>query len=314
MTSTPYGRDLLHRYEGNPILTVEDVPFRANTVFNGSPIVTDDGHIHLLLRIEGQQGYSFFVLARSEDGLNFKIDDKPVVMPAKSGPFARYETKGIEDPRVTWLEGTCYVIYTAVSEWGPRMVIAKTKDYTHYERIAIISPPGNKDGVLFPRKVNGRYVRLDRPIGKGTGSIWVSFSEDLINWGDTQVMISPRGGYWDSFRIGASVPPIETDQGWLEIYHGVRMSSAGPIYRIGTVLTDLDEPWRVIKRCSMPILGPREDYERIGDIPNVCFACGAVCDGDGNMKIYYGAADTSICVATCTIKDIMEKSFDVDHY
>ncbi|MCK5565574.1 MAG: glycoside hydrolase family 130 protein [Planctomycetes bacterium] len=300
--------DLLHRVPENPVITVEDIPFRANTVFNGTPVATDDG-VYLLLRIEGQHGYSFFALARSTDGLNFTIDEKPVMLPAKEGPFAKYETKGIEDPRITILEGTCYVVYTAVGLCGSRIALAKTEDYVNYERIAIISEPGNKDGILFPRKIGGRYARLDRPIGLGVGSMWVSYSPDLINWGDSQVIISPRSGYWDNFRVGASVTPIETEEGWLEIYHGVKMTSAGPIYRIGVVLLDLDDPSKVIKQGAQPILSPREDYERIGDIGNVCFACGAVTDDDGNMKIYYGAADTSICIATCTLDQLLNEAF-----
>jgi len=308
------GRDLIHRWEGNPALTVEDVPFRANTVFNGTPIHTEDGKVLLLIRVEGQQGYSFFVLARSDDGLRFTIDDKPVMMPAKEGLFGRYETNGIEDPRVTFIDGTCYVVYTAAGDYGPRIALAKTEDYVNYERIALISEPVNKYGVLFPRRIKDRYARLDRPIGKGVGSIWVSYSDDLIHWGDTEVVLTPRSGYWDSWRIGASVPPIETPEGWLEIYHGVKFTSAGPVYRIGTVLLDLDEPSKVIKRCSGPILGPREDYERIGDIPNVCFACGAVVDDDGQMKLYYGAADTSICIALTSLDELMTESFNHDHH
>ncbi|HUT23748.1 MAG TPA: glycoside hydrolase family 130 protein [Sumerlaeia bacterium] len=309
MAQRKRGKDLLHRWEENPIISVENVPFRANTVFNGTPIVTDDG-IYILLRVEGQQGYSFFLLARSADGLHFHIDEKPAMVPATEGPFAPYECKGIEDPRVTFIDGVCYVVYTAVGDCGPRIALARTDDYANYERIALISEPGNKDGVLFPRKVNGLYARLDRPIGQGVGSIWVSYSPDLVNWGDSEVVISPRSGYWDEYRIGASVPPIETPEGWLEIYHGVKMTSAGPIYRIGAVLMDLDDPANVIKRGSAPVLSPREHYERIGDIPNVCFACGAVLDRDGAMKIYYGAADTSICVALTTLDELMEKGFD----
>ncbi len=300
--------DLLARVPENPVITVEDIPFRANTVFNGTPVVTDDG-VYLLLRVEGQHGYSFFALARSTDGINFTIDNKPVMLPAKDGPFAEYEIKGIEDPRITVLEGTCYVVYTAVALCGSRIALAKTEDYVNYERIAIISEPGNKDGILFPRKINGRYARLDRPIGQGIGSMWVSYSPDLINWGDSEVIISPRSGYWDDFRVGASVTPIETEEGWLEIYHGVKMTSAGPIYRIGVVLLDLDDPSKVIKQGDQPILSPREDYERIGDMGNVCFVCGAVTDDDGNMKIYYGAADTSICIATCTLDQLLNEAF-----
>jgi len=305
----PMGRDLLHRWEGNPAITIEDVPFRANTVFNGTPMVTENG-VFLLLRVEGQQGYSFFALARSSDGLRFKLDEKPVMMPAKSGPYAKYESKGIEDPRATVVDGTCYIMYTAVGQWGPRIAIARTEDYVNYERIGIVSEPGNKDGVLFPHKIDGRYARLDRPIGIGRGSIWLSYSPDLLNWGDSEVVISPRAGYWDDFRIGASVPPIETEKGWLEIYHGVKMTSAGPIYRMGTVLLDLDDPSKVIKRSAMPILSPREDYERIGDVYNVCFGCGALVNEKGNMKVYYGAADTSICVALCSMEELLTESFE----
>ena len=303
------GRDLLHRWEGNPAITVDDIPFRANTVFNGTPIPTNDG-VLLLLRVEGQQGYSFFALARSRDGLRFQVDEQPVMMPSKSGPFAKYEIKGIEDPRATIIDKTCYILYTAVGNCGERIAIAKTDDYTHYERLGIISEPGNKDGVLFPKKIKGRYARLDRPIGKGRGSIWISYSPDLLYWGNSELLMTPRDGYWDEFRIGASAPPIETKEGWLEIYHGVKWEASGPIYRVGTVLLDLDDPSRVIKRSSMPILSPREYYERIGDVPNVCFACGAVVLPNNEVRIYYGAADTSICVALCTMEQLLIESFE----
>ena len=262
-----------------------------------------------MLRIEGQHGYSFFALARSKNGLHFTLDDEPVMLPAREGPFAIYEKKGIEDPRITVIDGVCYVVYTAVGDCGPRIAIAKTDDYVNYERIALISEPGNKDGILFPRKIGGRYVRLDRPIGMGVGSMWVSYSPNLIDWGGSEVIMTPRRGYWDDYRIGASVTPIETDEGWLEIYHGVKMTSAGPIYRIGMALLDLDDPSKVIKRGDAPILSPREDYERIGDVGNVCFACGAIVDDNGDMKVYYGAADTSICIATCNLNKLLEEGF-----
>jgi predicted GH43/DUF377 family glycosyl hydrolase len=304
----PYQRDLLHRWEGNPAITLEDIPFQANTVFNGTPIVFG-GEINLLLRVEGSQGYSFFALARSKDGLHFNVDEKPVMLPQKDGPFAKHEIKGIEDPRATLLENTWYIVYTPVGPCGPRIAIAKTDDLVNYERIAIVSEPGNKDGILFPCKINGKYARFDRPIGNGRGSLWISYSPDLIFWGDSKVVMTPRKGFWDDYRIGASTPPIKTNEGWLEIYHGVKMTSAGPIYRAGTVLLDLDDPSKVIKRGISPILSPRENYERIGDVPNVCFPCGAIVDDDSNMKIYYGAADTSICIATTSLEELLNESF-----
>jgi predicted GH43/DUF377 family glycosyl hydrolase len=300
-----YGRDILHRFEGNPVISLEDIPFRCNAVFNGAVVKKGDEYYHLL-RVEGQQGYSVFALARSKDGLHFTVEDKPVMIPARKDPFAKYETRGIEDPRITELEGIYYVMYTAYSKYGTRIALAKTEDFYHYERIALVSGPGNKDGILFPEKINSEYVRFDRPIGKGVGSMWVSYSKNLVDWGRSELLMTPRLGLWDSFRIGASVPPIKTEHGWLEIYHGVKKTVAGNIYRIGTVLTDLEQPHKVIARCSEPVLSPREDYERIGDVGNVTFACGAVVENSGEIKVYYGAADTCICVATTNFNELIE--------
>lgn len=305
--SRPMGRDFLHRWEGNPIITLEDIPYRCNTVFNGTPVKVGDEYF-LLIRVEGQQGYSFFSLARSQDGFHFTVDPEPVMLPAKEGPFAMYETRGIEDPRLTEIDGRYYILFTAYSNWGTRIELAETTDFVHYERIALISEPGNKDGVLFPEKINGRYARLDRPIGNGIGSIWLSFSDDLIHWGDHQLVMTPHSGYWDSYRIGASAPPIKTEAGWLEIYHGVKMTSSGPIYKIGSVLFDLENPSRIIARCDEPILSPRETYERIGDVNNVVFACGAIVEPNDEIKIYYGAADTCICVATGKLSQLIERT------
>ena len=301
----PFGYDVLHRFEGNPIITLEDIPFRCNTVFNGTVVKKGEEYFHLL-RVEGQQGYSVFALAKSKDGLHFTVENKPVMEPARKGPFARYEKRGIEDPRFTLIDGVYYIMYTAYSKFGTRIALAKTEDFFHYERIALLSEPGNKDGILFPERINGEYVRLDRPIGKGVGSIWVSYSKNLVDWGKSEILMTPRQGMWDSYRIGASVPPIRTRHGWLEIYHGVKMTTAGPIYRIGTVLMDLEQPHKVVARCNKPILSPREDYERIGDVGNVAFACGAVVEDTGEIKVYYGAADTCICVATAEFEKLID--------
>lgn len=306
--SNDVGRDLLHRHEGNPILTLDSMPYRCNTVFNGTPVKVD-GEYLLLIRVEGQQGYSFFALARSKDGFEFEVESEPCLIPAHEGPWAIWEEHGIEDPRLTELDGKHYIVYTAVGRFGHCITLAVTEDFHSYERIAIISEPGNKDGVLFPRKIDGLYARLDRPIGNGVGSVWISYSPDLINWGRSEFVFAPRARYWDSYRIGASAPPIETKFGWLEIYHGVKMTSAGPIYRVGAIMLDRDNPAKVLGRCLPPLLSPREDYERIGDVGNVVFACGAIVEDDGEVKVYYGAADTSICVATCHIDDIIASCF-----
>lgn len=298
-------RDLFHRWEENPVIGLEDIPFRCNTVFNGTTVKYRDEYL-ILLRIEGQQGYSFFALARSHDGFHFTVEDEPILFPAKEGIFSKYEKFGIEDPRATFIDGTYYIMYTAFSSHGPRISLAKTDDFHTFERIALISEPGNKDGVLFPEKIGGLYVRLDRPIGHGIGSIWISYSKDLKNWGRSKVLITPRQGHWDSHRIGASVPPIRTDYGWLEIYHGVKMTPSGPIYRAGILLLDIEDPTKVISRSDVPSLSPREEYERIGDVGNVVFPCGAIVEDDGEVKLYYGAADTSLCLATTKLENLIE--------
>lgn len=303
------GRDFLYRYEENPILTAEDIPFRCNTVFNGSP-VKFEGEYLILFRVEGLQGYSFFALARSRKGFLYKVDDKPVMLPEKKGKFAKYEERGIEDPRITFMDGVYYILFTAVSVFGPMIEIAKTEDFKKYERIALVSSPGNKDGVLFPEKIKGKYARLDRPIGNDIGSIWISYSDDLIYWGHSKAIITPRPGYWDSYRIGASVPPIKTDKGWLEIYHGARMTASGPIYHAGSVLLDLEDPSKIVARCDEPILSPRENYERVGDVNNVVFASGAIVEEDRTIKVYYGSADTSICMAMGDLDELIDRTYN----
>lgn len=303
-------RDVIHRWEGNPIVTLDDIPFRCNTVFNAGAIKFGSEYL-LLIRVEDLRGRSIFALARSEDGCRFVVDPEPVMWPAEQGPHAKYETRGIEDPRITHIEGAYYILYTAASDYGPRLALARTENFTSFERIGVVSQPPNKDGALFPRKIGGRYARLDRPMDGGTGHIWVSYSDDLIHWGQSEVAMTTRADHWDCTRIGASAPPIETDRGWLEIYHGVKDTSGGPIYRLGAALLDLENPARVIGRAAIPILAPREYYERVGDIGNVVFSCGAVLEEPTKeVKLYYGAADTCVCLGTAKIGEIIERCFE----
>lgn len=300
------GRDVVERWYKNPIISLEHVPFPCNTVFNAASIKYKDEYI-LLMRIEDLAGRSVFALARSEDGYHFTVDPAPVMEPSKEEPFRSYERRGIEDPRITFLEGSYYIMYTAYSRYGARLALAKTDDFKTYERIGLISEPENKDGCLFPRKINGRYARLDRPYGGGIGNIWISYSDDLLYWGDSHVVMTTRGGFWDTDRIGASAPPIETEYGWLEIYHGVKNTSAGPIYRMGAVVLDLEDPSKILCRSAVPILNPREYYERVGDVGNVVFSCGAILEDDGNIKIYYGAADTCICLGFANVHELIDR-------
>jgi len=300
-----FGLDLVRRWERNPIITPADIPFPCNTVFNAGAAKFGEEYI-LLLRVEDLEGRSVFALARGRNGHDFKVADDPVMTPAAEGEFAAYEHGGIEDPRITPADGAYYIMYTAASDFGPRLALAKTDDFVNFRRIALISEPDNKDGALFPRKIGGRYARLDRPKVGDSGNIWISYSDDLIHWGRSDIVMPVRGDSWDSWRVGASAPPIETRFGWLEIYHGAKATSHGPIYRLGAAMLDLENPSNVLCRSSIPILTPREYYERIGDIPNVVFSSGAIMEADEEIKIYYGAADTCICLGTCRLEEIMQ--------
>jgi predicted GH43/DUF377 family glycosyl hydrolase len=202
------------------------------------------------------------------------------------------------------VDDTYYIIYTAYSHYSPRLALAKTEDFENFERIALISEPVNKNAVIFPKRFKRRYVRYDRPMSAGIAT-WISYSYDLLHWGDSKMVFETRPGYWDADRIGPGAPPIRTKKGWLLIYHGVKRTSAGPIYRLGVALFDLKDPATLIGRSREPILSPTEYYERVGDVPNVVFTTGAILEKNGEVKIYYGACDTSICLATAHIDDLL---------
>jgi predicted GH43/DUF377 family glycosyl hydrolase len=289
------------------MLTIEDIPFPCSTVFNAA-CAKYKGRYILLLRVEDLAGRSVFALARSEDGYHFELEPEPVMTPCKGqGCFNEYEKKGIEDPRITEIGGVYYIMYTAASPYGPLLALARTTDFDNFERIALISEPANKDGVLFPEKINGKYARFDRPVAGDIAHIWISYSDDLITWGNSRCVMTVRDDHWDSWRIGASSPPIKIEEGWLLIYHGVKAASSGPIYRLGAAVLDYDDPSHVRCRSAIPILSPREYYERVGDVNNVVFSCGAILEDDGQeLKIYYGASDTSICIGTAKVNELMQ--------
>ncbi len=294
------------RFEGNPILTADDIPYECNTVFNAAACRFNGKYV-LLLRVEGLDGHSHLTLAYSDDGYTFTVEPQPWIVPSNDPVFGPYEHYGVEDPRITEIDGVYYIVYTAFSKFGPRVAIARTEDFRTVERVSLATVTDNKDAVLFPEKINGKYVLLNRPGGMGGQSacIWISYSPDLIHWGEAKVVLSPRAG-WGNSKLGACTPPIKTDRGWLVLYHGVRVTAAGRLYRIGAVLLDLEDPAKVVGFTPHFIFGPEEDYERTGDVPNVVFPCGQVLEPDGTLRIYYGAADTCIGVAEAKLEDIVE--------
>ncbi len=293
------------RYQGNPILRREDIPYPCNTVFNAAAVKFKDQYL-LLLRVEDLSGYSHLTLARSEDGYHFEVDSKPWIVPAKNGPFEIYERYGVEDPRITPIEGKFYITYTAFGPYGPRVGLGVTEDFEHFERIALITEVDNKDAVLFPEKINGRYVMIDRPGGFGgaRGDIWIQFSPDLIHWGQAQVLLAPEPG-WASGKLGGATPPVKTNDGWLLLYHGVRTTGSGRLYRVGALLLDINDPRKITDYTHHFIFGPEESYERTGDVPNVVFPCGIIPEEDGTLKVYYGAADTYIALAEAKTNDLI---------
>ena len=295
--------DLMVRDAHNPLITAADLPYVANTVFNAG--AADLGNeVLLLLRVESCSGRSHLIVARSRNGVtDWQFDDLALLHPAQNCP---YESYGAEDCRITWMDelGKWLLAYTAYSEQGPGIALATTEDFRTAERVGLVLPPVEKNPAVFPKRINGLYAMLHRPCLSG-GSVWISYSPDLVFWGKSEVVIPIRGGpWWDAVRVGVGPPPIETDAGWLVIYHGVKEVAGGPIYRLGAVLLDGDAPNRLIGRTRRWLLSPQQPYERVGDGANVVFACGGFVR-DGDLWLYYGAADSCVCLARTKVADIL---------
>jgi len=233
------------RYQGNPILTKDDIPYTVQTVHNAG-VTKYNGKYIMLFRSHLDTGRSIIGLAESEDGFNFEARSEPFMTPGKEPVFCEYEAFGVEDPRITYLEGVYYITYSAYSQHGVRIGLAKTADFESVERVALITQADYRNTVLFPEKIDGRYVKLDRPHSDiSPWSIWISYSPDLRHWGDSKLVMKPVPYHWDETKIGPGAPPICTDKGWLSIYHGVFPTMAGHVYRLGAALHKLDNPAQI---------------------------------------------------------------------
>jgi predicted GH43/DUF377 family glycosyl hydrolase len=299
---------LFHRHEANPILTAADWPYPAHSVFNPGATRLSDGTTLLLCRVEDRRGHSHLCAARSKNGIDgWVVDDEPTLLP----DHVRYpeELWGIEDPRITFVEELrkYAIAYTAFSKGGPGVALALTEDFRTYERMGLIMQPDDKDAALFPRRIDGNYALIHRPIADSGAHIWVSFSPDLRNWGGHKLVLpARRGAWWDANKVGLSPPLIETSRGWLMIYHGVRHTASGSLYRLGVALFDLTRPDHCLLRGNSWVFGPETRYEREGDVGNVAFPCGYTVGADGDtLRLYYGAADTCIALATGSIRQIL---------
>ena len=300
------GNPIVRRYEKNPILTKHDVPYPVGTVHNAA-VIKHNGKYIMLFRSHLKNGRSIIGLAESSDGVHFTVRPEPFITPAGDEPFAEYEAFGVEDPRICPLEGAYLITYSAYSRHGVRVALAKTTDFERLERISLITQADYRNVVIFPEKINGRYVRLDRPHSEiSPWSIWISYSPDRVHWGDAKVVIKPMAYHWDEMKVGPGATPIKTERGWLNIFHGVFKTMDGAVYRRGVAMPHAADPSRCLGVADDWILQPEDPWEITGYVHNVVFCCGAVAEDDGSVKIYWGGADSVMCLGMASIADLVD--------
>lgn len=297
---------LVKRFDKNPILTAKNVPYPVVTVHNAAVVKHQKQYI-MLFRSHKRNGRSILGKAISHDGFHFEVDNTPFMEPAKSGIFKEYEAYGVEDPRIVAIDGHYLITYSAYSSNGVRIGLARTDDFVHLERIALITEADYRNVVIFPEKFEGLYARLDRPHSEiSPWSIWISYSPDLIHWGQSELIMKPLQYHWDEMKIGPGATPIRTPRGWLNIYHGVFPTMDGSVYRLGVALHDLKNPAKIIAVGDEWILQPEDPWELTGYVHNVVFSCAAVPEEDGSLKLYWGGADTVMCAGTANIEALVD--------
>lgn len=291
--------DLFVREASNPLITPEHLNLQASAVLNpGAALV--DGEVVLLLRIEDRTGISHIRVARSHNGVDsWRIADRPLLEPDL--PDFPFEEWGCEDARVTQIGPDRWVIaYTAYSRYGPAVALATTEDFDTVNRLGVVLAPSNKDATVLPGTFDGQRILLHRPVTGGQEHVWYACAPDngdLVHWSLPGVLLPETGGpWWDSLRVGVGAPPLETEQGWLLIYHGVKEMGDRPVYRLGLALLDHDNPRKVLARAQEWVMSPETRYEQHGLVPNVVYTCGAV-EHEEDVWLYYGAADTVVGLA-----------------
>ena len=281
------------RYDGNPIITRDNL-FFANSIFNSAVVPYGNGFAGVF-RVDTRTRDQVLVTGFSDDAVNWRLTDKYI--------FEGY------DPRLCEIEGKYYLTWVKLTPHGTVIGIAYTTDFEEWTELEEACYPVSRNGVLFPRKINGEYMLLIRPCDRGHtpyGDIFLMRSRDLEYWGKNRFVMGPVKN-WEMTKVGAGPTPIETDEGWLMFYHGVITSCNGFSYSRGAAILDKDEPWKVLYRADSFLLGPHEVYECVGDVPNVVFPCAALADSEsGKIAIYYGAADTSVALAFTTVDEVVD--------
>lgn len=301
--------NLCVRYENNPIMDADRIPASCFAVYNGGAVKAPNGYV-MMMRMETMARDHYCWVARSNDGIHFTPDPDPVRFTASDmGAYNEYTDRSFYDPRINPVDGGYFITYCAKSRHGCRIGLGKTTDFKTVEHVSFPLHIQNRNAVLFPEKIAGRYVMLHRPQPLGDiGNIWIASSPDLIHWGDCKCIAetSPENiARWDMKKIGPGAPPVKTPRGWLVIYHGVYGSCNGHVYGMGCMLLDLIDPSKVIGRGPEPILMPKAHYERDGQVDNVIFPAGTILEDSGELKIYYGAADQYECLAFANVNELV---------
>lgn len=297
-------KDVVWRYSQNPIIQRDLLP-TSNSIFN-SVIVPFNGEFAGVFRCDDRRREMLIHSGKSKDGLNWNIDEKPIKFICDDEEIGNFVYA--YDPRVCWIDDRYYVTWCN-GYHGPTIGIAYTYDFEEFYQLENAFLPYNRNGVMFPRKINGNFSMLSRPSDTGHtafGDIFYSESPDLVFWGKHRFVMGPRGS-WQSTKIGAGPTPIETSEGWLVFYHGVLTSCNGYVYHFGAAILDLEQPWKVLYRTEPYLMSPQALYECVGDVPNVVFPCAALADSEtGRIAIYYGAADTVTGVAYTELDELID--------
>ncbi|RCW61009.1 glycoside hydrolase family 130 protein [Halanaerobium sp. ST460_2HS_T2] len=296
--------NVVWRSKKNPIIPRDATP-NSNSIFNSAVVPYKKGFAGVF-RVDDKARNMNIHAGKSKDGINWDIEPEPIEFDYDKEEIGKSEYK--YDPRVVAMDGKYYVMWCN-GYHGPTIGLGYTEDFQNFTQMENSFLPFNRNGVLFPRKINDKYVMLSRPSDNGHtpfGDIFLSQSNDLIHWGEHRYVMGTKGG-WQSTKIGPGPAPIETSEGWLLIYHGVLNSCNGFVYSMGAALLDLEKPWQVKYRTEPYLLSPQKDYECVGDVPNVAFPCAALHDPDtGRMAIYYGGADTVVALAYTKIDELVE--------
>ena len=300
--------EVVWRSARNPIVARDQIP-RANSIFNSAVVPFGNGFAGVF-RVDDTARTMNLHAGRSTDGVSWELDHEPIAFVAADGRVPEIQ-QGFEhayDPRVTWLEDRYYVTWCN-GYHGPTIGVAYTYDFESFHQLENAFLPFNRNGVLFPRRIAGSYAMLSRPSDDGHtpfGEIFYSESPDLVHWGRHRHVMGPERLTWQATKIGAGPTPVETDEGWLVLYHGVLTSCNGFVYSMGVAVLDLEEPWKVLARGRDYLLSPQVPYEQVGDVPNVVFPCAALVDPAADrVAIYYGGADTVICLAYAHLSELV---------